>query len=214
MTDRPDDASTTQGRFTERVAALRDAEIRQTALNCFNENGCFKTDLDQVARLVGVGKGTVYRHYGSKQLLLKSTLETGMEKLHAACEALSQEHADNPRRAFELTVRTMVGLNLRRDPSSPATLSRLLCGCRWSGTDLAVSTLTDAFALCVKKWQGDGVLRTDTDATWMATSMLALINAEPAPAQPDSEGVSETLVDEATGRVLALVRPVFAAAAA
>jgi len=211
-----DESPVTSSRFADRVTALRDAEIRQTALNCFNENGCFKTDLDQVAKLVGVGKGTVYRHYGSKQLLLEATLDTGMGKLGEICETLSKAHADNPRRAFELTVHAMVDMNMRNDPASPATLSRLLCGCRWGGTKLSASTLTDAFSKCVRKWQTAGVLRSDADPTWIASTVMALVNAPDVtmPSQTLEPAVHEGLVEAVVTRILAIVSQVFAAEAA
>ena len=55
MTDEP---------FSRRMTRERDATILRSLTTCFAEHGCFETKLDLVADEVGIGKGTLYRHYG------------------------------------------------------------------------------------------------------------------------------------------------------
>jgi AcrR family transcriptional regulator len=161
-------------RFSERVAAQRDTEIRESALTCFNLHGCFGTDLDRVAAAVGIGKGTLYRHYSSKQELLASALVTGIDRLLSRCKQLLELHGAD---SLSVIVADLIALNRANDPASPASLDRMLCGSLWSGAPLSPTLISNAFATVVRTWQSLGVIVATADASWVAGVILALINA-------------------------------------
>ena len=53
----------------------------------FAETGYAGTDLDVVARAVGVAKGTIYRYFASKEALFYAAVDRGMWQLRAALDA-------------------------------------------------------------------------------------------------------------------------------
>lgn len=60
----------------------RRSEILTAAMKVFAECGFEGTDVEDIAALAGVGKGTVYRYFKSKEELFFSVLEWGMDTLH------------------------------------------------------------------------------------------------------------------------------------
>lgn len=78
---RPKDAART---------ARRSAEILDAATAIFAERGYAATDLQLVAARLGVGKGTVYRHFGAKETLFLAAVDRGMNLLREAVESATQ----------------------------------------------------------------------------------------------------------------------------
>ena len=62
-----------------------DPEKRQAILDaCFEQfaaKGFAGTDVEQVAHLANVGKGTVYRYFGNKEELFRATADSAMKRL-------------------------------------------------------------------------------------------------------------------------------------
>jgi AcrR family transcriptional regulator len=58
--------------------------IFDAALSCFEEFGFRKTSVDEIARLAGVGKGTVYLHFKDKEDLFLAVLQHKTEQLREA----------------------------------------------------------------------------------------------------------------------------------
>lgn len=78
---RPKDAART---------ARRSAEILGAATAIFAERGYAATDLQLVAARLGVGKGTVYRHFGAKETLFLAAVDRGMNLLREAVESATR----------------------------------------------------------------------------------------------------------------------------
>ena len=53
----------------------RREHILAGAMDVFSRNGYRKTDVEEIAKLVGGGNGTVYRHFGSKKTLFLAVVE-------------------------------------------------------------------------------------------------------------------------------------------
>jgi len=64
--------------------------IIQIAKDAFTENGP-GTSLDDIAKKAGVGAGTLYRHFPSREALLGAVYRTEAEKLADAAEQLSRD---------------------------------------------------------------------------------------------------------------------------
>ncbi|RKT86016.1 DNA-binding transcriptional regulator, AcrR family [Saccharopolyspora antimicrobica] len=71
---------------TERADARRNREVvLRAAMRAFTEGG-LEVSLGQVARRAGVGAGTVYRHFPSKDVLVEAVLAEHVAELVAAAE--------------------------------------------------------------------------------------------------------------------------------
>ena len=74
-----------------RSDAQRNREcILEVAKDAFTRSGA-NTSLDDIAREAGVGPGTLYRHFPSREALLEAVYRSEMEKLAAAEEKFAQE---------------------------------------------------------------------------------------------------------------------------
>src|SRR5260370_14297371 len=67
-----------------RTDALRNRErILEVAKEAFTRSGA-NTSLDEIAKQAGVGAGTLYRHFPTRDELLEAVYRTEVEKLAAA----------------------------------------------------------------------------------------------------------------------------------
>ena len=64
--------------------------IVQVAKAAFTENG-ISASLDDIAKKAGVGAGTLYRHFPSREALLEAVYRTDVERLAEAAEQLGRE---------------------------------------------------------------------------------------------------------------------------
>jgi AcrR family transcriptional regulator len=74
--------------------------LLEAASEAFAEHGV-DTSLEDIARRAGVGIGTLYRHFPSREALVIATYERGVTLLCDAAPALLEEHPDEPDVALE-----------------------------------------------------------------------------------------------------------------
>lgn len=79
----------------ESATARRREEILDAAVELFAREGYRRTDLQVVADRLGVGKGTVYRHFPSKEQLFLGAVDRGMRRLREIVDAAAAA-ADEP----------------------------------------------------------------------------------------------------------------------
>lgn len=79
----------------EAQIARREQEILEQATAFFADRGYIGADLQELAFQLGVGKGTIYRYFPSKEALFLATVDAGMHRLHASIEA-SSSHIEDP----------------------------------------------------------------------------------------------------------------------
>lgn len=188
-------------RFIKRAAKQRDAAILQSLLACFNERGCVETTLDQVATDVGIGKGTLYRHYSSREDLFEAALRAGIEALMDRCRGISETHAADFNAAFRALIGDLVALNRRGDPLSPATLARLYCNCRWLNPSQPNNgKLELALTPLVRDWQAAGLFDRTTDSSCIAAVMVAVVNALAVTRHGAKEPVASPVANTDPGR--------------
>lgn len=65
----------------------RRAEILDAATTVFAENGFAEADVQEIADKTGVGKGTIYRYFPSKEELFLAAVDHGMRNLKTAVDA-------------------------------------------------------------------------------------------------------------------------------
>jgi AcrR family transcriptional regulator len=74
--------------------AERSLEILDAAVETFAAKGYAQTDVQEIADRVGIGKGTVYRHFGNKEALFLAAVKHARDKLINAVDAVQNTAAD------------------------------------------------------------------------------------------------------------------------
>lgn len=62
----------------------RKEQILQAALEVFSEKGYHKAKIEDIAQCAGIGKGTVYEYFSSKEQLFQAMLKEGVAQLNEA----------------------------------------------------------------------------------------------------------------------------------
>lgn len=175
-----------------RADALRNADkIVEAALTQFSERGV-DTSLDEIARKAGVGAGTLYRHFPTRQELIASTLKMCPVQLRATQDSLSE--SEDPLSALQEWlriireyVRTFDGLPgslLQAVEEQNSTLSRICADMQ----DITEYFLTRA--------QQAGVARTEVNAHNLFFAQLAMAWVEDVAVETTTGGESiESLLE-------------------
>jgi AcrR family transcriptional regulator len=71
--------------------ATRRAELTRTAARLFAERGYHGTSIGDLAKELGVQKGSLYAHIASKQDLLYEAMREGAEAFHAALDVIPDD---------------------------------------------------------------------------------------------------------------------------
>jgi AcrR family transcriptional regulator len=72
----------------------RSEAILDVAVKVFADRGFAATDVQEIADKAGVGKGTIYRHFESKERLFLAAAERGVAQMHAAIDAAVEQATD------------------------------------------------------------------------------------------------------------------------
>jgi len=88
--------------------AVRRAEIMAAAARVFAGHGYRAADTQQVADLAGVGKGTVYRYFPTKEALFLATLDFKLQELLGRTDAVLRAH-DEPIAQLREVMRAYLG---------------------------------------------------------------------------------------------------------
>lgn len=87
------------------LAETRREQILKEATSVFARSGFPNTDLQVVADNLGIGKGTIYRYFPTKQELFLAAVDRGMRLLHDKLES-ALEDAGVPLAQLEAAIRT------------------------------------------------------------------------------------------------------------
>ncbi|MEU5693425.1 helix-turn-helix domain-containing protein [Actinosynnema sp. NPDC020468] len=143
-----------------RVDARRNrARLLEVARDTFATEG-LAVPIDEIARRAGVGAGTVYRHFPTKESLFEAILLSDVEKLVA--EARSLVDSDDPGGTFFAFCTRMV-----EDGATNRALTDALTGVNID-VEAAIATATGdlhrALAVLLVRAQEAGVVRDDVGA--------------------------------------------------
>ncbi|MBK1734557.1 hypothetical protein CKO15_04505 [Halorhodospira abdelmalekii] len=72
----------------------RKEQILRAAGPYFAEHGYASTDVQAIADRIGVGKGTIYRHFSSKEELFLATVQRAVERLSESIDARVEATSD------------------------------------------------------------------------------------------------------------------------
>src|SRR4051812_20042081 len=91
----------------------RKAQILDTAARVFATYGFANTQVQTIANHLGVGNGTVYRYFPTKEQLFLSAVERGLKELEAEMDAVLSQPLPGPD-LMRLAVRSYLGFFHRR----------------------------------------------------------------------------------------------------
>jgi AcrR family transcriptional regulator len=178
------------GRPQRADAQANRGRILDVAEEVFGKGG-ESASTEEVARLAGVGIGTVFRHFPTKAALLEAVLAREFDRLREQAEALLD--AANPGEAFLGLFSHLVA----RAPAKIAITEALLdAGGDWDGEAIRASDeLRRAVGALLRRAQQAGAVRKDVDLPEVY-ALLAGLSRAAARAHLDKE---------ATARLLAVV---------
>jgi AcrR family transcriptional regulator len=163
--------------------------VLQAAQQAFATEG-LAVPLDEIARLAGVGAGTVYRHFPTKEALFEAVLVDRLEGLVE--DARAARGAADAGQAFYAFVTHLVS-----DANTKKDLADALAG---AGVDLRTATLQVAVDLneelggLLTRAQRAGAVHADVDLADLHALVMGALAAERQRADPDRPGRITALI--------------------
>jgi AcrR family transcriptional regulator len=171
-----------------RADALRNRErILNVARDAFTRDGA-SVSLDDIAKQAGVGPGTLYRHFPTREALLEAVYRTELEKLAAA----EKEFATTmpPVEALREWMRLFVDYMATKLIIVPAL--NTMAGCSPKVMESSGELIRDAIDGLVKRAIESGDIRPDLDPLDLLRALAGVSNVAPVPEWPES---AKRLVD-------------------
>jgi len=178
----------TAARRKPRADAQRNRErILETAKQAFTRSGA-DASLDDIATQAGVGAGTLYRHFPTREALLAAVYRTEVEKLAAAEKRLADELA--PLEALRAWMHLFVDYIATKKIIAPALNAAV------GGTSKVIEAshepIQGAMRALVERAVNNGEMRKDVNAVDL---LKALIGVAYMSAMPDWQQSARRLVD-------------------
>jgi len=156
---------------TMRADALRNRQrILDAAREAFTEHG-EQAQMEDIARRAGVGVGTLYRHFTTKDVLVGELLRLKLSEFAARVRRKSEEESD-PWAAFEGGLRdqveVMAGDAAHQNMPFAATPDATLIAAP------AIAELREAWTVVIDRAKDAGVLRQDFEVDDIRTMMCGL----------------------------------------
>ena len=171
-----------------RSDAQRNRErILEVARQAFSRSGA-NTSLDDIARQAGVGPGTLYRHFPTREVLLEAVYRSEMEKLAAAEQKFAEELP--PVEALRAWLLLFVDYIAAKRLIAPA-LNALL-GDPKKVFEASYARIWEAIRALVKRAIKNGDIRKDLDPIDL---LRALIGVASVATSPDWQQSAKRLVD-------------------
>ncbi len=171
-----------------RADALRNRErILEVAKEAFARDGA-NASLDDIAKRVGVGPGTLYRHFPTREELLQAVYRAEIEKLAEAGAKFSQKMA--PADALRAWLLLFVDAIAAKQLIAPA-LNTLL-GDPKKVLEASYAKMHQAIKALVKRGVESGDIRSDLDPVDLLRALVGVSNVASA---PDWKASARRLVD-------------------
>jgi AcrR family transcriptional regulator len=157
--------------------------LLDAALQVYAERGADDASLDEIARRAGVGIGTLYRHFPTRQALLEAVYRDQVEELCAVARELPGEAP--PEQALERWLRALMAFattkkNLSSSLMSGPNKSEVATSCSAMVREAATKLLAEA--------QQTGQVRADVDAVDLLHMSHALAIAADLPYSHPDQG--------------------------
>jgi AcrR family transcriptional regulator len=178
----------TSARRKPRADAQRNRErILELAKDAFTRSGA-NTSLDDIAKRAGVGPGTLYRHFPTREALLEAVYRSEVERLAAAERKFAE--AMPPMEALRAWMLLFVDYIATKKIIAPA-LNTLLGGPS-TMIEASYAQIYDAMRALVKRAVKNGDIRKDLDPVDL---LKALIGVSFVATSPDWQQSARRLVD-------------------
>jgi AcrR family transcriptional regulator len=170
------------------------ARVLEAARAAFAAEG-LAVPLDEIARRAGVGAGTVYRHFPTKEALFEAVIVDRLDFLAEQARAALEVPADRAGAAFFEFLDVMLA-----DAGEKKDLADALAG---AGVDLrAVTTqsaarLNDGLAELLARAQRAGAVRNGIDSADLHAVVIGALAAEQRRADPERPGRIARLICDA-----------------
>ncbi|MBP3955669.1 TetR/AcrR family transcriptional regulator [Gemmata sp. G18] len=184
MAERPPKPS---GRKPRADAERNRARILEVAKGAFTKSGA-EASLDEIAREAGVGPGTLYRHFPTREALLEAVYRTEVEKLALAGRELALKLS--PPEALRAWLLLFVDYIAAKKIIAPALSTLVQCHPRV--VEASRTRIHDAMRFLVQRAVESGDVRTDLDPIDL---LGAIVGVAHVPAIPDWQASAKRLVD-------------------
>jgi AcrR family transcriptional regulator len=165
-----------------RTDAQRNKErILEVAKRAFARSGA-NASLDDIAKQAGVGPGTLYRHFPSRDALLEAVYRNEVEKLGAAERELSQKLP--PVEALRAWMLLFVDYIATKQIIAPAL--NTLVGGPTKVYQASRSQIQEAIDALVERAIKSGEIRRDLDPFDLLRALIGVSNVASAPDWPQS----------------------------
>jgi AcrR family transcriptional regulator len=170
------------------------------AAEAFAERGADDVSLEEIARRAGVGIGTLYRHFPTRQSLLEAVFRDQVDVLARQAEELREAP---PASALEQWLRVMLAFGRTKRSLNASLLSTL--GKESPAYSLCSQLLRDNTARLVEQAQEAGVARRDIQPADVMRLVHGLIMADNA--APGDEGQAERMLSLVVAGLLSNDQP-------
>jgi AcrR family transcriptional regulator len=180
-------ASQAPPRRPRRDAQLNRERILEVAKTAFTRHGA-EASLDEIAKKTGVGAGTLYRHFPTRDALIEAVYRNEVEKLAAARREFAAAMA--PMEALRAWMLLLVDYIAAKHIIAPALNS--VVGGPSRLYESSRSLIQGAMESLVQRAKESGDIRQDTDASDL---LRAMIGVSLVGSGPDWQQSAKRLVD-------------------
>jgi AcrR family transcriptional regulator len=160
-----------------RADAARNRErILEVAKQAFTRSGA-DTSLDDIAKEAGVGPGTLYRHFPTREELLKAVYRTEVEKLAAAEQKFAETMP--PIEALRAWLLLFVDAVATKQIIAPAL--NALVGDHKKVFEASYAQIHEAIRALVKRAVQSGDIRRDLDSMDLLRALVGVSNVASSP---------------------------------
>jgi len=179
--------SHTKDRKPRSDAQRNRGRIIEVAKQAFARSGA-NTSLDDIAREAGVGPGTLYRHFSTREALLEAVYRTEVEKLAAAERKFAETLP--PVEALRAWMLLFVDYIAAKQIIAPAL--NALVGDPKKVFEASYAQVWEAIRALVKRAIKSGDIRKDLDAIDLLRALIGVANTATS---PDWQQSARRLVD-------------------
>ena len=175
------------GRKPRADAQRNRARILDVAKEAFTRSGA-SASLDEIARQAGVGPGTLYRHFPTRDALLEAVYRTEVEKLAAAEQVLARDLP--PAEALRAWMLLFVDYIAAKKIIAPALHTS--AGAHSKLVEASSTQIWGAIRALVGRAIGSGDIREDLDPVDLLRALIGVANVATS---PDWQQSARRLVD-------------------
>lgn len=154
-------------------------------VNCgrelFSSKGFKDTNVSDITKMAGIGVGTFYNYYPSKEkLFLEIFIEENKKLKKSIMESvdLNNEPLKLIKQLMLLNVNGMNSNPILKEWYNRDVFSKVEQQYREENGNNAVDFLYDNFAELIKKWQAEGKIRSDIDCDLIMAFFISVINID------------------------------------